>query len=290
MPPGSRPTAAPMTHSPSRLAMVLRSRPPSAAAARTTLLLAGLLACAGAAALAQGAPAPGEDVQVRLRFIEQLYREDEGFRAESEVLRYLFDFPDEPHRPDVELLRAKLYYRDRKLERAGLMLYSLLDRYPGHEVRPPAARLLVFSLVRRQRLDDAQGLLPQAGLEPGSLDVLRETPPGLTPPEQAVAWSTWLPGAGFFALGEPGKGLAAAGLNLAFVGGTVLAYQGGNPGAALVFLLVEIALYRGGRDAVRDDALAQWRQAQRLRGEEWVRAHGEADLMRVGLTLTFGGS
>ena len=226
------------------------------------------------------------DALAQLAFIDGLYRQGESFRAESEILRFLFDFPEHPRRPEVELLRAKLYLRDDKNERAGLMLYALLDRQRGGAVRVQAAQLLVFALVRQGRLDDALPWLSAAGLPPNALESLRDASPALVQPETAVSWSTWLPGSGFFVIGETGKGAAAMGLNLGFTAGALLVLQQGNPPAALVFALVELALYRGGREAVGDAARAQWAAARRKAAKAWLQAHAEAELLRMGLSVT----
>ncbi|MBI3993546.1 MAG: hypothetical protein HY342_09745 [Candidatus Lambdaproteobacteria bacterium] len=242
------------------------------------------------AGAARAMPSGAEGAAAQLDFIDGLYRQGESFRAESEILRFLFEYPDHPRRPEVELLRARLYLRDGHAERAGLMLYALLDRQRSGAVRAPAARLLVFALVRQGRLDDAVPWLAAAEFAPAALEPLRQAPPALVPPRTAVTWSTWLPGSGFFVIGEPGKGSAAVGLNLGFTAGALLALQQGNPPAALVFALVEIALYRGGREAVGEAAQAKVTAARLEAAKAWLEAHGEPAMLRAGLSVPGDGN
>ena len=105
---------------------------------------------------------------------------------------------------------------------------------------------------------------------------------------RAVLWSTFLPGAGYFALGEPGRAFSGLGLNLFFTAAAVISFEEDLPLAGLVFLLAEIALYRGGREAVREAAEAQLAAQERERREVWVRRHGERELLGVGMRLRFG--
>ncbi len=215
----------------------------------------------------------------QLDFIAALYVQGDSFRAESEMLRFLGQFPEHPSRPAVGVARAKLYYRRGYPAQSSLMLFSLRDRYAPGALPPETLRLLVFSLVREGRLDEAAALGEAAGLPPGAVQTLGSAPPGSVDGGSAVAWSTVLPGSGFYALGQPGRGTAALGLNLVFIGGTVAAWQQDNVGAALVLLLVELALYRGGREAVREEAAQINGQRQTEQRDAWLAMHGEAALL-----------
>jgi hypothetical protein len=105
--------------------------------------------------------------------------------------------------------------------------------------------------------------------------------------DRAVLLSTVLPGSGFFVLGEPAKAASALSLNVLALAGAVITYRQGNAPAALLFVLVEYVLYTGGREAVREEAEALARRELRQRTGQWLRAAGEPDLLRVGLTLRF---
>lgn len=230
--------------------------------------------------------------QARLGFIAQLYAERDDFRAESEMLAFLHDSPDDPLRPQVELARAKLFYRAGRLAEADAMLISLVDRFSERLREEPTApregavavdarRLLGFSWMRQGRLAEAAPLL--AG-EP-ALDPLQAAPP--YDPGRAAVWSTVLPGAGFFPLGEPGRGATSLALNLAFLAGTVIAYQQHNVPAALIFLSVEAAFYTGGRSAVREEAgRLNDRWLEERRGA-WLARSSEPRLMAVAFDLKF---
>jgi hypothetical protein len=71
--------------------------------------------------------------------------------------------------------------------------------------------------------------------------------------------------------------------------GTVIAYQQKNYGAALVLALVEIALYGGQREAVRQEAETLLARRDRERRADWAEAHGEKELLAVGIEIRFGG-
>ena len=58
-------------------------------------------------------------------------------------------------------------------------------------------------------------------------------------------------------LTHPGKAVAGMSLNLFFTAAAVVAFEQELPGVGLVFLLAELAMYRGGRRAVREEAEAQ---------------------------------
>ena len=79
---------------------------------------------ATAPALAQQ-PGPSET-----GYLEALYQSGDSFRAETEILRWLHAHPQDPARPEVELLRAKLYGRAARYAEADVMALSLLDRVP----------------------------------------------------------------------------------------------------------------------------------------------------------------
>jgi len=243
-----------------------------------TAMLLPAVAAAQRAPGTQGQAAPPE-AAAQLDFIAALYAQGDSFRAESEMLRFVGQFPRHPMRPAVEAARAKLYYRRGFPAQSSLMLFSLRDRYPDAALPAETLRLLVFSLVREGRLDEAGALGEAAGLPPGAVHTLREPPPGAVDAGSAVGWSTVLPGSGFYALGQPGRGTAALGLNLVFIGGTVAAWQQDNPGAALVLLLVELALYRGGREAVREEATRINARLQAEQRDAWLTMHGEAALL-----------
>lgn len=239
-------------------------------------------------------PDPAADpASVSLAWIDGLYRSGDRFRAESEILRFSHDYPGHPRRDEVELVRAKLYYREGRYREGALMLYSLLDRFPDGAAAEPATLLLGFSLVRDGQTGQAAGVLRFSGLDAermAALSLLSEPGPDVVDPDSAVAWSTWLPGSGFFLLGQPGKATAAISLNVLFTAGTVLAYQQENFGVALVLLLVEVALYTGGRGAVRDEAERLARQAETRRRLLWTLEAGEGELLEIGLRVDFGGS
>ncbi|MBI4083253.1 MAG: hypothetical protein HY423_11650 [Candidatus Lambdaproteobacteria bacterium] len=259
-------------------------------ALRLAAVLIALAMGAGPARLAAQplvAP-PGRD----LAYIESLYQAREAFRAETEMLRFLAAHPESAQRNEVELARAKLYYREGRLGEATVMAISLFDRAPRTAAGRDAERLLALALIRQGRLAEAGarlGALASAGEPAPSLEVLRGAPPGALDPERAVAWSTWLPGAGFLLLDQPAKAATALTLNLALLGGAALAYLQDNPGAALALLLIEIALYRGGREAVREAAGEVNRRLDRERVESWARRHGEGELLAVGFRIAFGG-
>ena len=235
--------------------------------------------------LALAAPTPATDgsfgTQARLKFIAQLFAEHDDYRAESEILSYLREAPNDPHVPEVELARAKLYYRAGRYSEADAMLISILDRVRSGPVAVDARRLLGFSWMRQGRLDDATPLL--AG-EP-ALDPLRAKPP--FNPSRAVAWSSGLPGAGFFTLDEPSKGATALAVNLVFIAGAVIAYQQHNVPAALIFASIEGALYTGGRNAVREEAQRLNENWLRERRGEWLSRSSEPKILGAAFSLNF---
>ncbi|MDH4224740.1 MAG: hypothetical protein OEW12_03735 [Deltaproteobacteria bacterium] len=273
---------------------------------------AGLFFWGGMVLLAWGAPVwaappqemgpgqpqkPGSDPD--LAFVEQLYQTGDDFRAETEILRLLHTRPPNPLREKLELTRAKLYYRQGRYPRAAILLVSLLDRPPnrslsdrggGDGVESDARRLLGFTLVRQGRMDEARQTLYFQPVDsryplPAWGDVTLEPP--WPDPSTARAWSIWLPGSGFFYLDQPAKGAAAVGLNLGFIGGAAITWQQGNTGAALVFLLLEWALYTGGRDAARDEALLLKEQAAFQRRTQWLERAGEPALLKMGFSTPF---
>lgn len=236
-------------------------------------------------------PANAEGARL-LSLIESHYQRGEAFRAETEVLRFLNENPSHPALGDVELLRAKLYYLEGRYGESSLMLFSHLDRHQRHPTARPAAGLLALSLVREGRLEEARRYLPalrQPGAPPPSLELLRRPPPNAVDPDAAVMWSTFLPGTGFFTLGEPGKGFAGLGLNLLLTAAAVVSFEEEQPVAGLLFLIAEIALYRGGREAVREAAEAQLMARERERRGIWARRQGEGQLLGLGLSMKFGG-
>ena len=242
---------------------------------RAVALVAGLCA---AGAFCPAWVAAGADPDRQLGLIQALYQEGQSFRAESEVLRFLFENPDHPRRDGVELVRAKLFYRQGRYGESTVMLFSLLDRYPSGKAAPEAGRLLALSLLRQGRLAEAETRLRASGKKGTVLS--RLPPPGTVPPERAVAWSTWLPGSGFFLVDQPGVATAAIGLNLFFAGATVAAWQADFRGAALVFLLAEFALYRGGREAAGVAAQRHNAALERAVVEDWAREQGETKILR----------
>lgn len=70
----------------------------------------------------QGSAPDSGSIPPRLGFIESLYQAGDDFRAESEMLALLFEAPDSSLRPEVELARAKVYYRERRFADADVML------------------------------------------------------------------------------------------------------------------------------------------------------------------------
>ena len=217
----------------------------------------------------------------RLSFIDSLYRERDDFRAESEILAFLAEAPRHPLRPQVELARAKLHYRAGRFADADLMLLSLLDRTPPPPVAQEARRLLGFSWLRQGRLAEAAPLLNR---EP-DLDPLQQPPP--YDARRAVAWSTGLPGSGFFVLGEPGRAFTSLGLNLLLVAGAAVAYEQNKVPVALLFAIVEAAFYTGGREAVREEAGRLNERWLRERRETWLSQSSEPRLMARAFELKF---
>lgn len=241
--------------------------------------------------LAQTAPGgrPGPlPAEPELRLIESLYREGDAYRAESEIMRLLRFRPDHPLRPQAELTRAKLFYREGRYRESDLIVFSLLDRHPRSEATAPARRLLAFSQVRQGNLTEARSLLKKMappGEPPVLLDELTRPHPEAVDPEAAEAWSTWLPGSGYFAIGQPGKATTAMTLNLVLLGATAFYAREERPGAALLFLFFELMLWQGGRSGVRQDAEAFNRRIQRRRVDAWLRRQGEPALLRFGIPL-----
>ncbi len=234
------------------------------------------------------APVSGEP---ELRLIESLYREGDAYRAESEILRLLRFRPDHPLRPQMELTRAKLFYREGRYRESDLIVFSLLDRHPRSEAVAPAWRLLAFSQLRQGKLTEAQSILKKltpATETPVSLGELTQPLLEAVDPDAAEAWSTWLPGSGYFAIGQPGKAATAMTLNLVLLGATAHYAREERPGAALLFLFFELMLWQGGRSGVRQDAEAINRRIQRRRVDAWLRRQGEPALLGYGITSRFG--
>ncbi len=257
------------------------------------IILRAAFAAVSAALLFGAGPAAAESAARgadTLGLIEAYYQEGDGFRAETEVLRFLAAKPSHPRRAEVELVRAKLFYREGRHAESSLMLFSQLDRFPRSPAARQAGRLLAFSLIREGRLDEAEPWLRRGGTEEPapSLGKLRAMPEGAISPGAAVAWSTWLPGTGFFVLDQPGKAFAAIGVNLFFLAAAAASFNSDLPGPGLIFLLAELAIYRGGRNAVRDAAEAQIARARRGQTERWLQRQGEAKLLSVGLRLPLG--
>jgi hypothetical protein len=220
-------------------------------------------------------------VQARLGFIESLYQAGDGFRAESEVLSFLFESPDHVQRSEVELARAKMYYRAGRLADADVILLSLLDRRPRGTIAEEARRLLGFSWLRQGRVPEAQPLLSG---EP-DLSAVLEPPPYRA--DRAVTWSTALPGSGFFLLGEPGKAATALGVNLLLLAASFVSYDQHNVPVALVFLAVEAAFYAGGREAVREESDRLNERWSRDRRQEWLARSSEPRLMATAFAAKF---
>jgi hypothetical protein len=244
------------------------------------------------AAQEASAPAAPAGPRSELGFIEQLYQAHDDYRAETEILRFLRDEPAAPERDLAELARARLYYRQGRYKEANVMLYSLLDRFPRGDAAVPAWRLLTFSHLRQGDLGAAGQTLWALRTDDApapSLADLQAPPPGAVEPERAVRWSTFLPGAGLFLLGEAGKGTAALGLNVAFLAATVASYRAGLTGPALLFLLIEATVYRGQRQATREEAQLIYSQLRERQTEEWLRTHGEPAALKFGVELSFGG-
>jgi hypothetical protein len=246
------------------------------------------------AAAADGEP-DGNGGAPALRLIEGLYREGESYRTESEILRFLHEHPGHPRTGRVELARAKLYYREARYPEAERMLFSLLDRHPRDPAVPDARTLLAFSQVRQGRWRDAErwlGPSPGAGAAEGGVPPpaeLADPPAGTVDADGAVAWSTWLPGSGYFLLDQPGKAVTGLTLNLAFLGAALLFAQDDNPGAAALFLVFELMLYQGGRAGVRQDAEALNRRLRERQTADWLARRDEPRLLSFGVTLRFGG-
>jgi len=251
------------------------------------LLAAGWVALVILVAPPSPAQAQPRTSQTDLGFIERLYREGDGFRAEAEALRWIHLNPGHPLQPDVELLRAKLYYREGRLAEATLMVHSLRDRFPRSGAAREGARLLAYASARDGRSGEAATWLAAAHDKAPPIAPLLEVPPAEAAEQRAVAWSTWLPGAGFFILDQPAKAAAALSLNLAFTAAAVASYQQQNSPAAVLFLLVELALYRGGRQAVAEESqrlAARWR---RERTDAWLRDAGEPEWLGIAFRMDF---
>lgn len=260
---------------------------------RGMLLPACLFALTAFFPCAAAADPPADPATQQLRFIDHLYRDGERYRAESEILRFLHDAPDHPRRADAQLARAKLYFQEGRYRESELMLYSLLDRDPRSGAAPDALRLLAYTQLMEGRAEAAARTFRDSGAAPESvrsLAALAEPPPDAIDPDTAVAWSTVLPGAGFLALGQPGKAATALSLNVLFLAGAVIAYQQENMGAALVLALVEIALYTGGRQAVRQEAEAMRARQEKERREHWLAAQDAPALLAVGIRFDYGGN
>jgi hypothetical protein len=227
-----------------------------------------------------------------LAFIERLYREGDGYRAESEALRFLHAHPRHPQAPAVELARAKLYYRDGRYGEANLMLYSLLDRHPRDETAQPARRLLTYSHLRlgepAEAAETVDALAPPGGAAP-SLAELAAPPDGAVDADAAARWSSWLPGSGYLLLGQPGKAAVGMTLNAALIGAAVVSANAANAPAAALFLVLEGLLWQGGRSGVRQDAEALNARLRARRTDDWLARHGEPELLGVGIALRFGG-
>jgi len=249
------------------------------------MLACWMLACLGLAApslsAADAPPISADPALARLSFIESLYRERDDFRAESEILAFLGEAPGSPLRPQVELVRAKLHYRAGRFADADRMLLALLDRSPDGPVARDARSLLGFSWLREGRLGEAAPLLNR---EP-PLDPLLQPPPHDA--ARAVAWSTALPGTGFFVLGEPGRAVTSLTLNIVFLAGTVVSYEQHNVPAALLFLLVEAAFYSGGRAAVREEAGRLNERWLGERREAWLGQSSEPRLIGTAFEWKF---
>jgi hypothetical protein len=249
----------------------------------TTILSLLGFAIAGSAALARQTDYPIADdpVRARLGFIESLYGEGDDFRAESEILAFLHEFPDSPLRPQAELVRAKLYYREQRYADADVMLLFLIDRNRDAPASRDARNLLGFSWLREGRVSEAVPLLNR---EP-SLTPLLEPPP--YDADRAVAWSTVLPGSGFFTLGEPARGVTALSLNALFIAGAAISYDQHNVPAALIFLIVEGAFYAGGRTAVREEAARLNDGWMAQRRDAWLSQSSEPRLMATAFEKKF---
>ena len=266
------------------------------------LLMAGVF-LPGPAVWAQAAgtpllpsdPAWDDGPAAQAAYIERLYGEGDAYRAESEVLRFLQAYPADPRVPAVALLRAKLYYREGRYPDARLMLYALLDRHPQDPVTADARRLLTFTHLRlgepAAAAQVAQEPPPLAGLALAGtgLAALDQDPPGTVDPGTAVAWSTWVPGSGYFLLGQPARAAAGVTLNLALLGATAYAVREDNLPAALLFLVFEAMLWQGGRSGVRQEAMAINARLRTEQLEGWLRTQGEGSLLGVGLSVRFGG-
>ena len=237
-------------------------------------------------------PTPPLPADPELRLIESLYREGDGYRAETEILRLVHFHPRHPQRPLAELARAKLYFQAGRHRESDLMAFSLLDRFPRSRAAAPARRLLAFSMVRQGHYEAARPHLAYLAGRGEPVPTLAEfagPPPGAVDPEAARAWSTWLPGTGYFLLDQPGKAAAALSLNLALLAAAVQFTRDDNPGAGLLFLVFELMLWQGGRDGVRQDAEKINRRLRERRADDWARRHGEPELLRIGFQVAFGG-
>lgn len=214
-------------------------------------------------------------------WLEKLYQAGDDFRTESEILRFIKARPSHPGVGAARLLRAKIYYRQGRYREANLFLFSLLDDPRRRNVSEEAARLLGLSLARSGQTKEAATYLPREMAPPtGPVE-------GRVSPESARSWSTWVPGAGFFLLGQPQKATTALALNLLFTGAAVTAWNEGLKGAAFLSLLVEYYLYSGGRTSVFEAAEAHNLRKNRERLNVWAAGAGEGEILKVGVSLRF---
>lgn len=114
----------------------------------------------GAASAAE-TPPNGREVPPEVAWIEALYQEGDAYRAESEIMRWLHQYPTHQVAPWAELARAKLYYRARRYQDTRMMIISLLDRYPRHRVALPGFRLLSYTEMRLGNYRVAAASLPR---------------------------------------------------------------------------------------------------------------------------------
>lgn len=228
--------------------------------------------------------------EAQLHWIESLYAAGDDFRAESELLRFLHDFPQHPRRAEAWLVGAKLYYRAERWEEASSRLRAILQAESGAAVRAEAFRLLVFSRLHEGHWESARNLESAwrpAETAPLPLSALQDAPPAAVDVDQAVLWSTLLPGAGFFVLERPGAAWGALGLNAGLLWGSTAAYAQNMPGAAALLFLLELGLYLGGREAVREAAERHNATLHKAQLQAWLEREGEKRILQVGFAFSF---
>jgi tetratricopeptide (TPR) repeat protein len=88
-------------------------------------------------------------------FADQLYQEQDFYRALSEYQRFLFLFPNDPRVPEAELRIGRCYRREGKFQKA----FSHLIRLHNRRAEEPAGREALLEMVK---IREEQGRYPEA--------------------------------------------------------------------------------------------------------------------------------